>query len=98
MADQTATVPLRTLPTRPPAFRFVLNLRTVHQAHAQLRPTPLASMHFLGPFTSFFWGGRRNLLAILVAVGIVRLVAFEFVPGVGRGLNGYSESLQVESR
>ena len=55
-------------------------------------------MHFLGPFTSFFWGGRRNLLAILVAVGIVRLVAFEFVPGVGRGLNGYSESLQVESR
>ena len=44
-----------------------------------------------GPISKRFgvsWGGV-NLLAILATVGILKLVAFEFDPGVRRGLNSY---------
>jgi len=54
VTDQTVAVHKKqTLPTRRPAFRFILNLKTVHQAHGSHRPGR-ARMRASGSSTNSF--------------------------------------------
>ncbi len=74
----------------PPDWRILAGDQPPRKPNSGQIPSPAG--HFRPDLQEIleFLGGV-NLLAILATVGILKRVAFEFVPGVGRGLNGYPE-------
>jgi hypothetical protein len=73
----------------PPDWRILAGDQPAVTSNSGSIPSPTG--HFWADFQENweFLGAGANLLAILATVGILKLVAFEFVPGVRRGLDCY---------